>query len=78
MLAPAARLVAATDVFHAMTEPRSHRAPLAPEQAADVLSRETQAGRHDPDLVAAVVAAAGLPVPAIERPAGLTRREAER
>jgi len=77
VLAPAARLVAAADAFHAMTEPRSHRAPLAPEQAADVLARETQAGKYDPELVAAVVTAAGLPAPAIERPVGLTRREAE-
>ena len=76
-LAPVARLVAAADAFHAMTEPRSHRAPLAPEQAADVLVRKTQAGKYDPDLVAAVVAAAGQRVPAIERPTGLTRREAE-
>jgi HD-GYP domain-containing protein (c-di-GMP phosphodiesterase class II) len=72
-----ARLIAAADAYHAMTEPRPHREPRTPEQAADELAREASAGRFDPDAVTAVVEAAGQPVPRIERPAGLTEREAE-
>jgi HD-GYP domain-containing protein (c-di-GMP phosphodiesterase class II) len=76
-LTPPARLLAAADAYHAMTEPRPHRAAFAPEQAADSLGREAGAGRLDPDAVAAVLEVAGQPVPRIERPAGLTEREAE-
>lgn len=72
-----ARLLAAADAFHAMTEPRPHRAPLSAEQAAEELVREAGAGRLDPDMVRAVVEAAGQPAPQVERPAGLTEREAE-
>jgi HD-GYP domain-containing protein (c-di-GMP phosphodiesterase class II) len=72
-----ARVIAAADAYHAMTEPRPHREPLTPEQAADELAREASAGRFDPDAVTAVVEGAGQPVPRMERPAGLTEREAE-
>jgi HD-GYP domain-containing protein (c-di-GMP phosphodiesterase class II) len=74
---PPARILAAADAFHAMTEPRPHRAPLSAEQAAEELVREAGAGRLDPDMVRAVVEAAGQPAPQVERPAGLTAREAE-
>jgi putative nucleotidyltransferase with HDIG domain len=70
-----ARLLAAADVYHAMTEPRPHRTALAPEQAAQELARES--GRLDPDAVMAVIEAAGQPAQPVERPAGLTEREAE-
>ena len=60
-----------------MTEPRPHRAALPPEQAAEALGRGGRAGRLDADAVAAVLEAAGQRVPRIERPAGLTEREAE-
>ena len=60
-----------------MTEPRPHRAALPPGQAAEALGQEARAGRLDPDAVAAVIEAAGQRVPRIERPAGLTEREAE-
>ncbi len=76
-LALPARLLAAADAYHAMTEPRPHRAALSPEQAAVTLSQEARAGRLDPDAVSAVLGAAGQRVPRIERPAGLTEREAE-
>ena len=33
-LTPPDRLLAAADVYHAMTEPRPHRPPLDPDQAA--------------------------------------------
>ena len=72
-----ARLVAAADAYHAMTEPRPHREPLAPEQAADELAREAGGGRFDPDAVTAVIEGAGQRVTRIERPAELTEREAE-
>jgi HD-GYP domain-containing protein (c-di-GMP phosphodiesterase class II) len=72
-----ARLIAAADAYHAMTEPRPHREPLTPEHAADELAREASAGRFDPDAVTVAVEAAGQRAPRIERPAGLTEREAE-
>jgi HD-GYP domain-containing protein (c-di-GMP phosphodiesterase class II) len=72
-----ARLLAAADVYHAMCEPRPHREALAAEQAAEILGEEASAGRLDADAVTAVVEAAGQRVPPIERPAGLTEREAE-
>lgn len=72
-----ARLLAAADAFHAMTEPRPYREARAPEAAAETLADEASAGRLDPDVVAAVVEAAGQRAPRIERPAGLTEREAQ-
>ena len=72
-----ARLLAAADAFHAMCEPRPHREPVGPKPAAEHLGREASAGRLDPDAVTAVVEAAGERVPRLERPAGLTEREAE-
>ncbi len=72
-----ARLLAAADAYHAMTEPRPHREPLPPERAAQILAGEARAGRLDPDAVAAVLEAAGQRAPRIERPAGLTEREVE-
>ena len=72
-----ARVLAAADAYHAMTEPRPARQALAPEQAAKTLGQEASPGRLDPDAVAAVLKAAGQRVPRLERPAGLTEREAE-
>ena len=72
-----ARLLAAADAYHAMTEPRPHRPALSPDQAAGVLSQEARGGRVDADAVTAVLEAAGQRVPRIQRPAGLTQREAE-
>ncbi len=39
-----ARLLAAADAYHAMTEPRPHRPALSREAAADVLAEEAKAG----------------------------------
>ena len=72
-----ARMLAAADAYHAMTEPRPHRAALLPEQAAEELAREAGAGRLDARAVTAVLEAAGQRAPRLERPAGLTEREAE-
>jgi HD-GYP domain-containing protein (c-di-GMP phosphodiesterase class II) len=76
-LSPPARLLAAADAYHATTEPRPHRKALSPEQAAESLGHEAGAGRLDAGAVAAVLEAAGQEVPRIDRPAGLTEREAE-
>jgi HD-GYP domain-containing protein (c-di-GMP phosphodiesterase class II) len=76
-LAFPARLLAAADAYHAMTEPRPHREPIAPERAAEILGEQASAGRLDAYAVTAVVESAGERAPRIERPAGLTGREAE-
>jgi HD-GYP domain-containing protein (c-di-GMP phosphodiesterase class II) len=72
-----ARLLAAADAYHAMTEPRPHRAPHTPEQAARLLSDDVSAGRLDAHAVTAVLEAADQPPPRLQRPAGLTEREVE-
>ena len=72
-----ARLLAAADAYSALTEPRPHRGPLAPERAAEILGDEARAGRLDADAVAAVLRAAGHRAPVLPRPAGLTEREAQ-
>lgn len=78
-LSLSARILAAADAYHAMTEPRPHRPAFTPEQAADELRREARAGRLDGDAVHAVLAEAGHQVPRVrrERPAGLSEREVE-
>jgi HD-GYP domain-containing protein (c-di-GMP phosphodiesterase class II) len=76
-LPPLARVLAAADAYHAMTEPRPHRDALPSERAAEGLAEEARAGRLDGDAVAAVLDTAGQRIPRIERPAWLTEREAE-
>ena len=76
-LSPPARLLAAADAYHAMTEPRPYRAAFSPGQAAEILGQEARAGRLDADAVTAVLDAAGQRAPRFPRPAGLTEREAE-
>jgi HD-GYP domain-containing protein (c-di-GMP phosphodiesterase class II) len=76
-LAFPARLLAAADAYHAMCEPRPYRPALRPEDAAGELARDANAGLLDADAVRAVVEAAGQRAPRLERPAGLTEREAE-
>ena len=70
------RLLAAADVFAALTAERPHRPALTEDEAARVL--EAQSGL-DADAVACVLAAAGKrQAPRLERwPAGLTDREVE-
>ncbi|WP_157362365.1 HD domain-containing phosphohydrolase [Haloechinothrix halophila] len=74
-----ARVLAAADAYHAMTEPRPHRDALAPDRAATELTAEASNGALDSDAVRAVLAAAGQPCAATkpERPAGLSDREVE-
>jgi HD-GYP domain-containing protein (c-di-GMP phosphodiesterase class II) len=79
LISPAARVVAAADVYQALTEARPHRPAFAPEAAATELRREVRAGRLDGEAVAAVLDAAGhrgrraRP----DRIAGLSDREVE-
>jgi HD-GYP domain-containing protein (c-di-GMP phosphodiesterase class II) len=77
-LTPADRLLATADVYHAMTEPRPHRAPCDPGQAARELRAEVVAGRLDSAAAGAVLEAAGHRAP-VRRPwpGGLTTREVE-
>jgi HD-GYP domain-containing protein (c-di-GMP phosphodiesterase class II) len=72
-----ARLLAAADAYHAMTEPRPHRPPLTGDHLAATIAGEAGAGRLDADAIAAVLEAAGRPAPRLERPNGLTGREVE-
>ena len=77
-LTPQDRLLAAADVYHAMTEPRPHRDPLDPGQAARELRAEVTGGRLDSEATEAVLAAAGHRVPVRRAwPGGLTTREVE-
>jgi HD-GYP domain-containing protein (c-di-GMP phosphodiesterase class II) len=76
-LTASARLLAAADAYRTKIEPRPHREPLTPEQAAETLTREVHVGRLDAVAVRAVVEAAGQRTPRIEGPAGLTQRETE-
>jgi HD-GYP domain-containing protein (c-di-GMP phosphodiesterase class II) len=79
MLSPAARILAAADVYHAMREPRPHREARTPEDAAEELQREVRAGRLDSDAASGVLAAAGHRVRSTRRTlvAGLSEREVE-
>jgi DNA-binding NarL/FixJ family response regulator len=79
MLSPAARILAAADVYHAMLEPRPHRPERTPEAAAEELRREVRAGRLDGDAMTGVLAAAGHRVRSTRRAmvAGLSEREVE-
>jgi HD-GYP domain-containing protein (c-di-GMP phosphodiesterase class II) len=78
-LSPAARVLAASDAFHAMMQERPHRRALGPERAGEELQREVRAGRLDRDAVAAVLEAAGGRRGRRRdlRPGGLSEREIE-
>ncbi len=79
MLSLPARVLAAADAYHAMTQPRPHRAALSPDDAARELRRDTDAGRLDPMATDAVLAAAGHGASRSRGggPAGLTARECD-
>jgi HD-GYP domain-containing protein (c-di-GMP phosphodiesterase class II) len=78
-LGPGARLLAASDAYHAMGEDRPHRPGLPPTDAAAQLLDEVDAGRFGRAEVDAVLATAGQAArpPHIPRPAGLTEREVD-
>jgi DNA-binding NarL/FixJ family response regulator len=79
MLSTSARVVAAADAYHAMTQPRPHRQALTGEDAAAQLRREADEGRLDPVAVDAVLTAAGHAGSRTRGggPAGLTARESD-
>ena len=73
-----ARILAAADAYHAMTEMRPHRGPLDRRQAAAELAFEVRAGTIDAEAARAVLEAAGEPRTRREtHVAGLTAREVE-
>lgn len=79
MLSLPARVLAAADAFHAMTQPRPHRPARSPDEAARELRADADIGQLDPTAVEAVLSAGGH---AHERrrsagPAGLTAREGD-
>jgi DNA-binding CsgD family transcriptional regulator len=73
-----ARILAAADVYRAMSEPRPHRPALSGKAAATALRAEVRAGRLAAHAADAVLAAAGEPGRRrTSGPAGLTPRELE-
>ncbi|HET6951005.1 MAG TPA: HD domain-containing phosphohydrolase [Acidimicrobiales bacterium] len=72
-----ARLLAAADAYHAMTEDRPHRPALHPADAATLLVEQVDGGRFGRKEVDAVLQAAGQTSrpPNVARPADLTERE---
>ena len=50
---------------------------MAPTEARELLLEGVSTGRHDGEMAAAVLRAAGQQSPPIERPAGLTEREVQ-
>jgi HD-GYP domain-containing protein (c-di-GMP phosphodiesterase class II) len=72
-----ARIFAASDVYHAVQQPRPHREARSADAAAEILREEVRAGHLDGEAVNAVLAGAGRRVRRrAELPAGLTPREA--
>ena len=73
-----ARLLAASDAYQAMREPRPYRPALGAAEAAIQLRADVRAGRLDAEACEAVLGAAGHRVRSRrEGPAGLTAREVE-
>ncbi len=75
----AARILAAADVYHSLTEARPYRAAFAPKQAAHEVGQLVRAGKLDGDVVKHVLAAAGHRVGTVRKElvAGLSERELE-
>jgi HD-GYP domain-containing protein (c-di-GMP phosphodiesterase class II)/DNA-binding CsgD family transcriptional regulator len=78
-LSPLARILAAADVFDAVSSDRPHRPGLGMDQALIALREEAESGRLDAEAVAHVAATAGgeLEAPPPKNPHGLTDREIE-
>jgi DNA-binding CsgD family transcriptional regulator len=79
MLSVPARVLAAADAYHAMTQPRPHRAAITDGDAARELRREADEGRLDPVATDAVLSAVGHAGSRSRAggPAGLTARETD-
>ena len=76
-LSAGSRLLAAADVFAALTEARPHRAALGAEEARRVLIDQARTGRLDPEACEAVIEGSGLRPVRPSWPGGLTGREVE-
>ena len=77
-LSVSARILAAADVYQAMTEPRPHRAARSVAEAGAQLRAEVRAGKIDANAADAVLGTAGHKVTKRpEQAAGLTAREVE-
>ena len=74
-----ARVLAAADVYQAMTQPRTHRAALDADRCAGELRLAVTAGALDGDAVEAVLTVAGHAPVRLRRewPAGLSDRQVE-
>jgi HD-GYP domain-containing protein (c-di-GMP phosphodiesterase class II) len=72
-----ARLLAAADVFAALTEARPYRPAHSLDEAARTVQEDAVAGRLDPEMAAAVIEAAGVERPRVAWPNDLTDREVE-
>jgi HD-GYP domain-containing protein (c-di-GMP phosphodiesterase class II) len=79
MLATPARVLAAADAYHAMTQRRPHRAAMTEADAARQLRKEADEGLFDHAATDAVLAASGHATHRSRAggPAGLTTRECE-
>ncbi|MCA1832175.1 MAG: HD domain-containing phosphohydrolase [Actinomycetota bacterium] len=73
------RIIAAADSYAAMVEPRPHRAAMTRERAAEELRSHARAGEFDPDVVDALLEAAGHATSRVRRdwPMGLSDRQVE-
>jgi HD-GYP domain-containing protein (c-di-GMP phosphodiesterase class II) len=74
---PAARILAAADVYHALIEDRPHRPAFTAAAAAAEITEMAEAGTLCPDATRAVLGAAGHVPPKVDRVAGLTERQVE-
>ncbi len=79
MISRNAQILAVADAYHAMTQPRPHRAAMTTSDAARALRKDADQGRLDPEATEAVLAAAGQATSRsrVGGPAGLTTRESE-
>ncbi len=77
-LSPAARVLAAADVWCAMIEPRAHRSAWTPSDAARELREQADVGKLGGEAVDAVLESVGERArPPAAPPAGLTAREVD-
>jgi DNA-binding NarL/FixJ family response regulator len=75
MIPPAARILAVANRYCALLQNRAYRPPLSPDEAAEVLNRETRAGKLDGEAVRCVLMVAGHQSPHWQGIAGLSERE---
>ncbi len=73
------RILAAADIYHALTEPRPHRPAYSSQEAAAEVRRQVKAGLLDSEAVNALLHVAGHPLRSVRRTwvAGLSKREIE-